>query len=250
MAGETPAIRFQPKRCHATLATALQMTKTKAPRPKTNEVVALLLAAGQSRRMGAFKPLLPFGKTTIIQTCLNNLRAGGLEDIVVVTGHRAAEVKASLLEVDSNHFVVNPDPQSEMSASIACGVQALPATARAVLIALTDQPAIPAPEIQGNLEAWRAGSKLIIPEHNERGGHPVLVDLEFRKQLLSLDPQRGLKSFFDAHKDQVHRLRVDSSYIARDLDTWDDYAALHEEMFGVPPISLDPDEIRPVEPTN
>lgn len=226
------------------------MTKTKDQKPKTGDVVALLLAAGQSRRMGAFKPLLPFGNSTVIQSCLNNLRAGGVEDIIVVTGHRAAELKASLFEVESIHFVVNPDPQSEMGASIACGVQALPATARAVLIALTDQPAIPASVIQGILDAWRTGSKLIIPEHNERGGHPVLVDLEFREQLLNLDPKRGLKAFFDAHKDQVHRLRVDSSYIARDLDTWDDYAALYEEMFGAPPISLDPDEIRPVEPTN
>ena len=226
------------------------MSKTKDQKPKTGDVVAILLAAGHSRRMGAFKPLLPFGKTTVIQSCLNNLRAGGVEGIVVVAGHRAAELKASLVAVESIYFVVNTDSQSEMSASIACGVQALPASARAVLIALTDQPAIPPLVIQSILGAWRGGSKLIIPQYNERGGHPVLVDLEFREQLLSLDPELGLKAFFDAHKDQVHRLKVDSSYIARDLDTWDDYAALHEEMFGAPPISLDPDKIRPVEPTN
>lgn len=226
------------------------MRKTQDPRPQTNDVVAILLAAGRSQRMGAFKPLLPFGKTTVIHSCLNNLRAGGVADVVVVAGHRAAELKASLNEVEQLQFVINPDPQSEMSASIACGVQALPATARAVLIALTDQPAIPPSVIQRVLDAWRAGARLIIPQYKERGGHPVLVDLEFREQLLTLDPQRGLRAFFDAHQDQVLRLRVDSSYIARDLDTWDDYDALHEELFGAPPISLDPDETRPVEPTN
>ncbi len=241
---------IRPKRCRTALAAALQMAMTKDQKPKTGDVVAILLAAGQSRRMGAFKPLLPFGKTKVIHSCLNNLRAGGVADVVVVAGHRAAELKASLVAVESIHFIVNPDSQSEMSASIACGVRALPATARAVLIALTDQPAIPPSLIENILSAWRAGSKLIIPEYNERGGHPVLVDLEFREQLLTLDPQRGLKAFFDAHKNQVQRLKVDSSYIARDMDTWDDYAALHEEMFGSPPISLDPDEIRPVEPTN
>lgn len=226
------------------------MPKTEVQIPKTGDVVALLLAAGRSRRMGAFKPLLPFGKTTVIHTCINNLRAGGVQDILVVAGHRAAELKASLNEVESIHFVVNPDPDSEMSASIACGVQALPATAKAVLIALTDQPVIPPVVIRSILEAWRGGAKLIIPQYNERGGHPVLVDLKFREQLLALDPQGGLKAFFDAHKNQVRRLSVDSSYIARDMDTWDDYADLHEEMFGEPPISLDPDQIRPVEPTN
>ena len=222
------------------------MSKTKGPGLET-DVVAILLAAGRSRRMGAFKPLLPFGHSTVIHSCLNNLREGGVEEVVVVAGHRAAELKARLNDVQ---FVINPDPDSEMSSSIACGVQALPATAKAVLIALTDQPAIPSFVIQSILNAWRAGAKLIIPQYNERGGHPVLVDLEFRQQLLTLDPQRGLKAFFDAHKNNVERLRVNSSYIARDMDTWDDYAALHEEMFGAPPISLDPDKIRPVEPTN
>jgi molybdenum cofactor cytidylyltransferase len=227
-----------------------QMPKTQDQRPKTDDVFAILLAAGRSRRMGAFKPLLPFGKTTVIDSCLNNLRAGGVPDVVVVAGYRAEELRANLINVDSIHFVVNPDLQSEMSASIACGVQALPTTAKAVLIALTDQPAIP-PAVMGSiLKAWREGAKLIIPQHNERGGHPVLVDLEFREQLLTLDPQLGLKAFFDVHKNQVQRLKVNSSLIARDMDTWDDYAALHEEVFGAPPISLDPDKTRPVEPTN
>lgn len=216
------------------------MPKIKDPSPKTGDIVAILLAAGRSLRMGAFKPLLPFGETTVIHSCINNLSAGGVDEIVVVAGHRAAELEASLNDVESIHIVVNSDPDSEMSASIACGAQALPATAKAVLIALTDQPAIPPTVIQSILNAWRAGSKLIIPEYNERGGHPVLVDLEFREQLLSLDPQRGLKAFFDAHQNQVQRLEVNSSHIARDLDTWDDYAALHEEVFGAPPISLDP----------
>ena len=226
------------------------MSKTQDQKPKTGDVVAILLAAGQSRRMGAFKPLLPFGKTTVIGSCISNLRSGGVPDVIVVAGHRADELKARLGDLASDHFVVNPDLQSEMSASIACGVRALPATARAVLVALTDQPAIPPAVIKNIIKAWRAGAKLIIPQFNERGGHPVLVDLEFRNQLLTLDSQRGLKALFDAHQSQVHRLEVDSSYSARDLDTWDDYAALHEEVFGAPPISLDPDEIRPVEPTN
>ena len=227
-----------------------QMPKTQDPKPKTGDVVALLLAAGRSRRMGAFKPLLPFGKTTVIHSCLNNLREGGVPDVVVVAGYRAEELKARLDDVDFDSLRLNADPESEMSASIVCGVRALPATARAVLIALTDQPAIPPAVISSILDAWRAGARLVIPQYNKRGGHPVLVDLEFREQLFRLDPQLGLKAFFDAHKNQVQRLTVDSSYIARDMDTWDDYAALHEEVFGAPPISLDPDEIRPVEPPN
>ena len=226
------------------------MPKTQDQSPKSSDVVAILLAAGRSRRMGAFKPLLPFGKATVIHSCLSNLRKGGVPDVIVVAGYLAEQLKAKLVDVDSIHLAINPDPESEMSHSIACGVLALPARAKAVLIALTDQPALPPAVISSVVAAWRAGAKLVIPQHGERGGHPVLVDLEFRDQLLTLDPQLGLKAFFDAHRNQVQRIKVDSSYIARDMDTWDDYVALHEEVFGAPPISLDPDETRPVEPTN
>ncbi len=211
------------------------MTKTEDQRPKTKEVAAILLAAGQSRRMGAFKPLLPFGKTTVIRSCINNLRAGGVEDIIVVLGHRTAEVQASLADVARVHFALNPDPESEMSASIACGIQHLPVVTRAVMIALADQPAIPAEVIRAIIDEWRSGVKLIIPQFQDRGGHPVLIDLDFRDDLLSLDPRRGLKGLFDAYKDQVQRLSVNSPYIARDMDTWDDYRALHQEVLGAPP---------------
>ena len=210
------------------------MTKTQDPRP-TTEVSAILLAAGQSRRMGAFKPLLPFGKTTVVRTCINNLRAGGVGHIVVVVGHRAAEVQANLADLDDLSFALNQDPHSEMSASIVCGVQKLPSTAKAVLIALSDQPAIPPDVIQTLINAWRSDSKLVIPQFQKRGGHPVLIDLAFREELLTLEPQRGLRALFDANKDQVQRPPVNSAYIARDMDTWDDYRSLHREVFGVSP---------------
>lgn len=221
----------------------VQRSKAKDQKPNTkDEIVAILLAAGQSRRMGAFKPLLPFGNTTVVRSCIDNLRAAGIQHIIVVAGHRASELKASLADLSFLQFAINPDPESEMSASIVCGVHGLPATAEAVLIALTDQPAIPPAVVQTIIDAWQEGAKLIIPQFNERGGHPVLIDLQFRDQLLTLDPKKGLRALFEAHRDEVQRLNVNNPYIARDLDTWDDYLALHEEMFGALPNSWTADQ--------
>jgi len=199
-----------------------------------NEVSAILLAAGQSQRMGAFKPLLPFGNTTVIESCIQNLRDAGVEDIVVVVGHRAEELQQALT---GSHvtFALNPNPNSEMSDSIACGLSTLPSEAKATLIALTDQPSIPSEVIRAIIGQWMSGKKLVIPEFNGRGGHPVLVDLGFRGELLKLDPSSGLRSFFQAHSDQIIRLPVNSPFIARDMDTWDDYRALHKEVFGLLP---------------
>src|SRR5712691_4487374 len=199
-----------------------------------NSVAAILLAAGRSERMGAFKPLLPFGDKTVIETCIDHLRDGGVETIVVVLGHRANLIKKQLQDLNLS-FAFNPDPESEMSASIACGARQLPRETKAVLIALTDHPAVSAEVISTIINCWKAGAKLVIPEHGGRGGHPVLVDLGFRDELLQLDPELGLRSLFDAHRAQVQRIPVGSPFIARDLDTWDDYRALHEDVFGMAP---------------
>jgi len=198
------------------------------------DVAAILLAAGRSRRMGAFKPLLPFGNKTVIEHCVATLRAAGIESIVVVAGHRAEEVRRQLKSFGVT-FALNPDPESEMSASIACGIRELPESAKATLIALVDHPAVPLEVITALIDQWQSGSRLVVPEFEGRGGHPALIDLRFREELLRLDPERGLRAFFDEHRPEVQRLPVSSPFVARDMDTWEDYRRLHEEVFEKSP---------------
>ena len=215
------------------------MTKTQDQRPKTNEVAAIILAAGRSQRMGAFKPLLPFGAKTVIEACIEYLRSGGIETIIVVLGQGSgAEELKQHLKDSRVIFAINPDPASEMSVSIACGLGEVPESAKAVVITPADHPAVPAEVVEMLINEWKNGARLVMPTNKGRGGHPVLVDLGFLDELLSLDDSRGLKGFFDAHQGQVSRVAVDSNYIARDMDTWDDYRALHQEVFGVSPREL------------
>jgi molybdenum cofactor cytidylyltransferase len=226
----------------------MQRTTDRGQRPPP--VAAILLAAGRSRRMGAFKPLLPFGAQTVIETCIDNLLVAGCDEVVVVLGHRAEEVRARVSHLPVR-FALNVEVGSEMSVSIARGVEALSAggdaetaageaaggaAAGAVLIALADQPAVTAVEIEEVIAAHRrSGARLVVPEWRGRGGHPVLVSLSLRASLLKLDSTGGLRALFAAHGGEVLRASVASPYIARDMDTWEDYRALHEEVFGVPP---------------
>lgn len=221
------------------------MTKTQDQSPKSANLVAVILAAGQSSRMGAFKPLLPFGKTTVIEHTIDYLRRGGIETIVVVVGHRSAEIKAHLQNTDLI-FANNPDADSAMAASIFYGVRALPDEASATVITPVDHPAVPAEVVARLIQEWLAGAQLVIPTNGARGGHPVLVDLRFRNELLNLDPARGLKSFFDAHRGELKRVPVNSNYIARDMDTWDDYRSLHQEVFGVLPMKAQLTELQTI----
>jgi CTP:molybdopterin cytidylyltransferase MocA len=212
----------------------------------SHTIAAILLAAGRSRRMGAFKPLLPFGAQTVIETCVNNLLAAGIGEVVVVVGHRAEEVRAQLSQLPVR-FALNDRIGSEMGVSIARGVEALTTgettgdAARekatgAVLIALADQPAVTAREIGEVIAAGaRTGAPVVVPEWRGRGGHPVLVCDNLRASLLNLDETGGLRALFERHAGEVLRLPVASEYVARDMDTWEDYRALHEEVFGVPP---------------
>lgn len=181
--------------------------------------------------MGAFKPLLRFGNKTVIECCVDYLREGGVEEIVVVLGHRAEDVRQRVSGVT---FALNPDPDSEMGASIAAGVREVPESAQATLIALVDHPAVPPTVVGELLQSWKSGARLVIPTWQNRGGHPVLVDLSFRTELLNLPATGGLRALFDAHASEVKRLPVDSPFIARDMDTWDDYRALHLEITGQP----------------
>jgi CTP:molybdopterin cytidylyltransferase MocA len=117
----------------------------------------------------------------------------------------------------------------------------LPQGVETILVALCDQPAIP-PEVIRFLinERARTGARLVVPEFMGRGGHPVLLDKSFRRELLTLAPARGLRALFDAYRDDVLRVGVASAYVARDMDTWDDYRALYLELFGAPPPPLQP----------
>jgi molybdenum cofactor cytidylyltransferase len=199
-------------------------------------VDAVLLAAGRSRRMGAFKPLLPFGEKTVVEACVESLLAGGAMLVYAVLGHRADELRRELSHLRPVRPVLNEEAGSEMGVSIARAVEAAHEDARALLIALVDQPAVPASAVRAVVEAWRGGgAPLVVPTYGGRGGHPVLVDLRFREELKSLPVDRGLRALFDAHRDETLRLAVDSPYIVRDMDTWDEYVALHTEVFGRPP---------------
>lgn len=199
-------------------------------------IAAVLLAAGRSRRMGAFKPLLPFGGRSVVETCVANLLEAGASEVVVVVGHRGEEVRAALARETRVRFAVNDVAGSEMGVSVARGVEAVGAEAKAVLVALVDYPAVPPGVIESLLDARaRTGARLVVPEWRRRGGHPVLVDLTLRGELLGVVHERGLRALFDAHAAEVLRVPSDSPFVARDMDTWDDYVALHTDVFGVPP---------------
>jgi molybdenum cofactor cytidylyltransferase len=190
--------------------------------------------------MGAFKPLLPFGAATVVESCIESLRGAGVAEIVVVLGHRAAELRERLSHA-SVRFALNEEAGSEMAASVGRGVEQVSEGMSAVLVALADHPAATTDAIKFVIDTHAStGARFVVPTWRGRGGHPVLVDLSYRAELLRLSETRGLRGLLEAHAAEVARVEVNCPYVARDMDTWEDYRALHEEVFGVPPPMRNP----------
>lgn len=189
-------------------------------------LAALILAAGQSKRMGQPKMLLPWGESTVLQTVIAAFRAADVDEIVVVTG--ALHDSITALVRDTAHTVFNPEYTSgEMLSSIQCGLCHLLAEvpkAEGVLLGLGDQPQVQARSVEAVCAAFRqSGANLVVPSFQKRRGHPWLVARPLWEALLALEPAQTPRDFLNAHADQIQYVDVDTPTILADLDTPEDY---------------------------
>ena len=192
-------------------------------------ISAILLAAGESRRMGSFKQLLQFAGKTFVESCIDSLLASRVDEVVVVTGHRHRDVR-NAIGSRPVRVVHNPDYEFGMSSSVKCGVEALPLDTQACLIALVDQPQMETGIINRVIEAYLEHLPLIvIPNYNGRNGHPIIIDLSLRKEILKMDARQGLRQVVHAHPDRLLLVTVDSDTILIDFDLPEDYERLSEK---------------------
>jgi len=187
----------------------------------------LILAAGESRRMGQAKMLLPFpGGDTILETVVRAALASSADNVTVVLGAMEEKIREAIdhLPVAVAH---NKDYRLGMLSSIQCGIRGLPRDTRAAVIMLGDQPTIPMEVIDRVIEAWRlSGKGFVLPTHGGRRGHPLLLDMRYREEVLLLDPAAGMRFFLAAHGEDILEIPVDTSAVLKDVDTPEDYAEL------------------------
>ncbi len=194
-----------------------------ASNPLNISLAAVVLAAGQSRRMGQAKINLPWGQTTVLGQIVSVLSEAGLPEILVVTGAHPLQPCPEWAELPLR-FVHNPDPAGEMLSSLQLGLRSLPGHVQAVLIALGDQPHIQAAVVRALLQAHcLSRAPLVLPSYQNHRGHPWLVDRSLWPDILALrTPQTG-RDFLNAHANAVQYLLVDTPSVLQDLDTPEDY---------------------------
>lgn len=186
---------------------------------------AVVLAGGLSSRMGQLKVLMPWDGRPVISAILERLRNARIDDVVVVTGHAATQVRAAALR-EGVRCVHNADYRSgEMLSSLQAGLQALGPDIAACLVVLGDQPQIEPRVISDLLAAYAEGKgDIVAPSFGRRRGHPYLIDRAYWPELLELSAENAPRDVLNRHGDVTAYVDVPTDSILRDIDTPEDYA--------------------------
>jgi len=197
-------------------------------------ISAILLAAGESNRMGQPKQLMPFGQITIVERTIDNLLNSAVSETIVVLGYKDEEIRKTIAGKPIK-IAMNPDYQQGMSTSIIAGLKQVDKRARAVLIALGDQPFVNSQTITSLVEAFIANNRgILIPVYQGRRGNPVIFAIEYKGELLNLKGDVGGREIIKLHPDDVLEVAVDCEGVLLDIDTMENYT----------PITLNPERYK------
>ena len=188
-------------------------------------ISAILLAAGQSKRLKGSKLLLPIKNSTILQTSIDNLLNSKAGEVIVVLGHEAEE-KRKYIDSSRTKIVINPNYMYGISSSLKAGIAVSDVNASGLLIALADQPFVSTEIINTLITGFINGDRgIVYPVYDSRQGHPVIFSTKYLDALLELEGDTGARHIIRYNSDDVLEIRVDSPAVNFDIDSKEDYLA-------------------------
>ena len=198
--------------------------------PSSPFISGILLAAGLSSRMGEPKQLLPFGESTIVETVVDSMLGAKFDEVIVVVGHRASDIRDQLGERPVS-TVFNPNYRKGMLTSAQTGIRGLQES-DAFALMLVDQPFITSALIDRVVDAYVQTNKgIALPSYNYKRGHPVVFHQRYAGEILALGTDSGgVRTLFKKYSDDIHYVTVDTDWVLRDIDYREDYErALREK---------------------
>jgi molybdenum cofactor cytidylyltransferase len=184
---------------------------------------AILLAAGESQRMGKLKQLMPLDKSTIIEQAIDNLSSSAADEVIVVVGYKAEEITKTIATKPVK-IMVNPSYRQGMSTSIIAGLILVDPQAQAVMLALGDQPLVDSQTINRLIDEFSKHDKgIAVPTYRGKRGHPVIFAIKYKAELLELKGDIGGREIIKRHPEDIIEVAVDSESVITDIDTEDDY---------------------------
>ncbi len=197
-------------------------------------IAAILLAGGESSRMGTAKPLLEWGGNTLIEYQLAQLKEPPVDRLVVVVGHRADEVLPYVRSAGPDVVgVINERYAEGPASSLRLGAAALPDETTAILVLGVDQPR-PHDVIARLVDANRhSGSLITVPTYDEKRGHPPLLDGSLLPELREVDEAtQGLRAVIERHAADVDELPFETSAVLLNLNRPQEYQKARASYFA------------------
>jgi molybdenum cofactor cytidylyltransferase len=184
-------------------------------------IAAVVLSAGESRRMGRPKALLPIDGETFIEKIVGALKQTSIDKIIVVLGHNADEMRRRVEHLHVE-ILVNPDYRLGQLSSLQVAVRHLEkiADCDSMLVHLVDHPYID-PALVANLieRFYQSGKLIVVPRHGSKRGHPVIFSRKLFGELLSAPIDQGAKAVVNAHRDETLEVDTKDEGITVDIDT-------------------------------
>ena len=187
---------------------------------------AILLAAGESSRMGKPKALLDWFGTPLVVAQANSLLNGGAERVIVVTGAHHDKIHRVTSEIDGVAIINNPDWMSGKTTSIKTGLSALSSECDTIILLAVDQPR-PSWVVRQSLDSHqKSGCEVTSPRYSGHGGHPLIFDASILNQLSNISEEReGVREVMKRYDETMNREYFDNPVIRLDLNTPQDYEA-------------------------
>ena len=192
-------------------------------------LAAVVPAAGLSRRMGSEKVLLPFGRSTVLETILETLAAAGVAEVVAVLRPDLTEA-AEMARRLRARVVFNPHPEEEMLESIRLGLRAIAPEAPGAFIWPADHPAVSTGTI-ATLARFAHPALALIPCWQWRRGHPALIGRRLFPAIGEIPPREGLRHLWRTVPDALVEFSVEDPGTVQNVDTPEDYRKALEMRF-------------------
>lgn len=188
-----------------------------------SDIWAIILAAGESKRMKVPKMILPFNGKTIIERVIENIINSEIDKTLVVLGSDKEDILKMISQLPVTHCY-NENYTQGMLSSVKCGFSFLPRTFSAALVFLGDQPMIEPDVINKVIAAFRTSGKgIIIPVFGNKHGHPLLISSKYRDEIEILKPDETLRALIHRFSEDVFEVEVNTPDILKDIDTQEDY---------------------------
>ena len=189
-------------------------------------LVPIILAAGESIRMGRVKALCEFDGKTALEVALQTCRESDLAEPIVVLGHSREEIQ-SRVELNGVRVAVNEDYSRGQTSSLKCGLARLPAEAQGFFLYPVDYPCIAAEDVVAVVRARERmvsrGKRIFIPSYGLKRGHPALIDVELKSAFEALADDAPARTVINRNAINIHHVDVPHPYVLMDMDTPGDY---------------------------